>query len=173
MTEMFVKQVKVIQSIQKSRCYKVNKHHQRTDRNDKNNICCTSSDMNGPQFIIWNITIHWSSSLLSPAKYLLQRVLTFASKQTPCLNTSSLCMGILKSCASSTKLYLVTPGIAQTIGELLPDSCFTTALETCRYAHPLRNRSPRTRTNRRYASLRRSSGMRRSGRDGLIGWWMR
>ena len=47
-----------------------------------------------------------------PEKYLLRRLLTFASKQTPCLNTSSLCMGILRSCASSTKLYLVTPGIA-------------------------------------------------------------
>lgn len=55
-----------------------------------------------------------SKRLVIPAKewYQLQRVLTFASKLTPCLNTSSLCMGILKSCASSTKLYLVTPGIA-------------------------------------------------------------
>lgn len=50
---------------------------------------------------------------------MLQGVLTFASKHTPCLNTSSLCMGILKSCASSTKLYLVTPGIALSIADSL------------------------------------------------------
>lgn len=94
--------------------------------------------------------------LLSPTNYLLQRVLTFASKHTPCLNTSSLCMGILKSCASSTKLYLVTPGIAHTVADSLPDSSFTTALETRRDAHPPGNRS--------HASLRRSSRLRRADR---------
>lgn len=113
----------------------------------------------------------WSVKLfLPPRKYLLQRVLTFASKQTPCLNTSSLCMGILKSCASSTKLYLVTPGIALMTADSLQSSCFTTALEeaTCRYAHLLRRCSLRTTD----ASLRRSSGLRRTGRDGLVGWWV-
>lgn len=49
---------------------------------------------------------------------LIKPVLTFASKHTPCSNTSSLCMGILKSCASSTKLYLVTPGISPPTAQL-------------------------------------------------------
>ena len=114
-----------------------------------------------------------------PEKYLLRRLLTFASKQTPCLNTSSLCMGILRSCASSTKLYLVTPGIALMIARsalsfflffsfffLSSSSFFTTALEeaTCRYAHLLRRCSPPlVHSHRRDASLRRSSGLRRSG----------
>lgn len=45
---------------------------------------------------------------------------TFASKHTPCLNTSSLCTGSLRSCASSTRLYLVTPGIAASVPAPLP-----------------------------------------------------
>lgn len=76
-------------------------------------------------------------------------------------------MGILKSCASSTKLYLVTPGIALMTADSLQSSYFTTALEeaTCRYAHLLRRCSLRTTD----ASLRRSSGLRRTGRR-RIGW---
>lgn len=49
-----------------------------------------------------------------------RRSLTFASKHTPCLNTSSLCTGSLRSCASSTRLYLVTPGIAASVPAPLP-----------------------------------------------------
>lgn len=110
-----------------------------------------------------------------PRKYLLRRLLTFASKQTPCLNTSSLCMGILRSCASSTKLYLVTPGIALMIARPLArsalsfflflfffyDSARGGYLQIC--ASPPALLPPLVHSHRRDASLRRSSGLRRSG----------
>lgn len=77
-------------------------------------------------FILSNMTkSRRQSAILRPSVLqhscnLLQAVLTFASKHTPCLNTSSLCTGSLRSCASSTRLYLVTPGIAASVPAPLP-----------------------------------------------------
>lgn len=109
---------------------------------------------------------------------------TFASKETPCLNTSSLCMGILRSCTSSTKLYLVTPGIAPTtvllllllsccwFYRVLPQHRHGAADDNNKHVHllpplPLLPRAPST---VRRVTPQGHPGGRAPGRDGSIVW---